>query len=586
MSDKPAAAKTASKSTASAPKAPKAGGNGHGKAPPTTPVDKGAPAAVKRLYDLADAYYEEKFERFPVMASEAGRHEFDAAMDRADEKTFKADSKAVAALLEAVEGLPEHEFAGDVWLDRRCLLAQLRTEALHLSDLHTWRRNPDRFASNAVDALFRLVVRHADDLSPVADALLSRLKAIPDYLEQAESVLEDPVPLWMELAEKTCDGVGSFLDSLQIGLTATGKADGDKIAKRIAEAKSAFASYAKAVGKMPAGDKDGYSLGTDRFEMLIRERLGMSVTAAEAEAMGRSLCESLRAELDAEVAKVAGGAGKGKRKGFEEVIAEARDKWKPKAGDLVEEYRRVTDEVRRKYAEADAVGFPPGEKLLVKPVPDFLRHMYPTAAYSSPGPFDADQTGIFWVNDLSKTKTDEAEKLREVQQHYGLALTCAHEAYPGHHLQFCTANRHPSKLRRMFSHAVYYEGWTLWCEQMTVDLGIDPAPHARLQQLHDALWRANRILIDCGLHTGRLTIKKAVKQLVEAVGFTEARAQAELNWYSQSPSVPMSYLIGKYENLRLKRKYVDRLGWPLRKFNDWLLSWGTVPQRWIEQAAG
>src|SRR6185369_4403438 len=118
------------------------------------------------------------------------------------------------------------------------------------------------------------------------------------------------------------------------------------------------------------------------------------------------------------------------------------------------------------------------------------------------------------VNDLSLDKKTQEEKLAEIRQHFGLQLTCAHEAYPGHHLQFCTANRHPSKLRRLFAHAIFYEGWTLWCEKMMVDFGVESSPTARLSQLHDALWRANRILIDAGLQTGTLSYDDAVKQLM------------------------------------------------------------------------
>ena len=50
----------------------------------------------------------------------------------------------------------------------------------------------------------------------------------------------------------------------------------------------------------------------------------------------------------------------------------------------------------------------------------------------------------------------------------------------------------------MAAHAIYYEGWTLWCEQMAADLIQCPEnPYLRLTQLHDALWRAWRIVSPC-----------------------------------------------------------------------------------------
>ncbi len=228
--------------------------------------------------------------------------------------------------------------------------------------------------------------------------------------------------------------------------------------------------------------------------------------------------------------------------------------------------------------------FPTGERCKVLLVPSFLRHLFPTAAYHQPGQFDRDQTGIFWVNDLSVEQRDPAKKAAEVRQHFGLEFTCAHEAYPGHHLQFCIQNQHPSKLRRLFHHAIFYEGWTLWCEKMAVDQKIIDLPEARLIQLRDALWRAHRIVIDCGLHDGSLTFSGACRRLVEGAGFTPGRARADVNWYTSAPTVPMSYLLGRLEVERLYGRLVNEEGWSLRRFNDWMLAHGALPWSWIWQA--
>jgi len=37
------------------------------------------------------------------------------------------------------------------------------------------------------------------------------------------------------------------------------------------------------------------------------------------------------------------------------------------------------------------------------------------------------------------------------------------------------------------------------------------------------------------------------------------------------------------ENERLRQRLVVGRGWSLQKFNDWLLSFGTIPQAWIEK---
>jgi uncharacterized protein (DUF885 family) len=164
-----------------------------------------------------------------------------------------------------------------------------------------------------------------------------------------------------------------------------------------------------------------------------------------------------------------------------------------------------------------------------------------------------------------------------------LELTTVHEAYPGHHLQFVVQFQHASRLRRLFAHSIFYEGWTMWCEKLAVEHGLVDMPGAELIQLHDALWRAHRIVIDCGLHDGTLSHAAAAKRLQNGVGFTAARAAADVNWYTSSPTVPMSYLLGRLEVEKLHRQLVLEAGWPLRKFNDWMLSHGAIPYSWIRR---
>lgn len=241
--------------------------------------------------------------------------------------------------------------------------------------------------------------------------------------------------------------------------------------------------------------------------------------------------------------------------------------------------------IRDRFAEADLLTLPEDETLKVMLVPEFLRHQFPTAAYLQPGPYEKKQTGIFWVNDLSLQQKDPAKQMAEIRQHFGMELTCAHEAYPGHHAQFVIQNRHPSKLRRLFHHAIFYEGWTLWCEKMCVEHRIVTSPHARLTQITDALWRAWRIVIDCGLHSGALDFKKASRLLMDGVGFTAKRAEGDVNWYTSSPTIPMSYLVGRLELEKLHHKLVQESGWPLKKFNDWILSYGAIPWSWIWESA-
>jgi uncharacterized protein (DUF885 family) len=532
---------------------------------------------ARALRALGERYIETTMERFPSVGSAVGRHEFDGELELPSEKLLRAQHKLLETTLAEVEAIPENDLQGDDWLDRRALLAELRSE-LWSYERETYRRNPESWVSGALGSVHQLVVRNADDLTPVAEAIASRLAKIPDYLDGAGELLRRPVPLWRETAQSSVTGAPALFEAIRDPLAATGKIKPKRLQTLLDGAAAAFKRYGKRVSRVAAGKPRDFSLGRERFEALMRERLGWDLTAREALAYGHTLVARIEQEMEAEAARIA------PRKRPRDILERAAAEWAPARGDLLHEYEHETRRVAEDFRRADIVSFPIGDELLVKPVPEFFRHQFPTAAYSSPGCYDPKQLGVFWVNDLSLTRATPKERAAEISQHFGVPATCAHEAYPGHHLQFCAANRHPSPIRRWFAHAVFYEGWTLWCEQMAVDYGVNQDPTARLNLLHDALWRAHRILVDCGLHAGELSYEGAVKHLMKHVGFTRGRAEGDVNWYTAAPTVPMSYLIGKMEVMRLKRRKVDEGGWSLKRYNDWLLSFGTIPQRWIEQS--
>ncbi|MDB6172591.1 MAG: hypothetical protein JWL59_1902 [Chthoniobacteraceae bacterium] len=533
-------------------------------------------ADFKRFHSVAQSYLEQTWALFPHEASELGLHQFDTELGENDARTWQKHGLLLRATLSEVEAIPDASFGGDDWLDRRGLLSVLRTGLHWNTTLERWRNNPQVHCDTAINSIFNLLIRNSERLAQIRPAIESRLQKIPRFLSQGAACLRAPVPLWTRLARKSCDHVGEFLTSVGEQLAPLSPTP-DRTRQLVRDAIAAFSKYADAAENKEPGAANGFAIGREAFEFLTREKTGLPYSLPEIRALGADLAAKLTIEIAAEARKFG-------RKKVGQILEEAAARWTPAHGSLIEEYRRVTSEVRQQFEQAKVVTFPKNETCRVTLVPPFLRHHFPTAAYSQPGAFDKDQTGIFWVNDLSATLSDPAKRAAEVRQHFGMEFTCAHEAYPGHHLQFVLQNQHRSKLRRLSSHAIFYEGWTLWCEKMAVERGVIELPEARLIQLHDALWRAHRIGIDCGLHDGELTYAAACRRLQEGVGFTPARARGDVNWYTSSPTIPMSYLLGRLEVERLHAQLVGREGWSLLQFNDWILSFGAIPWRWIWEA--
>jgi uncharacterized protein (DUF885 family) len=538
---------------------------------------------AKKFEGLLDCYFTQLLKDSPTFATlTAGLPSAEGKLGSLSLVYHQRRARSRQTALRSLESLSPRELSREQQLDRLAL----RNHLLKESEDYTRARyalEPSA-PEHVLNLLLHELMRGDDSPARAARNLRSLLAQTPDFLDEASAAAQTPERVWLSVMKQTVTGGAVLLDGVAAFLqTANGSQSGAPESTRdrrdallIASAKKALLRYQARVTNRPLAPAGSFAVGASVLQRRVRDELGLDFSLGEIESLAL-----------AEVARISALLGKaaarfGRRQSPEKLIQTWRSQWRP-AKPLLELYRDETHRVAQGFRAARAVSFPQGDELQVKPVPEFLRTLIPTAAYLQPGAFEKRQRGVFWVNDLSLTKTSVAEKLAEQQQHFGLSLTCAHEAYPGHHLQFVTANRHPRKWRRLFAHAVFYEGWTLWCEQMMVDLRIDRSPALQVQQLHDALWRCHRILVDLRLQTGRYSYEQSVRHLQRHLGFTQARAQADVNWYTAQPAVPMSYWLGRLENERLRQRLIKGRNWSLQKFNDWLLSFGTLPQSWLEK---
>jgi uncharacterized protein (DUF885 family) len=229
---------------------------------------------------------------------------------------------------------------------------------------------------------------------------------------------------------------------------------------------------------------------------------------------------------------------------------------------------------RQFIEEHRIVPVPENQKLKVIETPVYLRHQIPFAAYMEPAPNDRDQQGYYYVTPVAN------DDLLVEHNELSIDHTCVHEAWPGHHLQFVTANsREASRsLPRLLNpSATLYEGWALYCEELMVDEGFLDQPESRFLLLRDRLWRALRIQIDVALHCRDMSIDKAADWMVEALGFPREQALADLTWYSFAPTIPMGYATG-WALLRATRNEAETAGpdFSLYDFHQDLLASGSV----------
>ena len=69
-------------------------------------------------------------------------------------------------------------------------------------------------------------------------------------------------------------------------------------------------------------------------------------------------------------------------------------------------------------------------------------------------------------------------------------------------------------------------------------------PEHKFIMLRDRLWRALRLMLDVELHCRGLSVDDAAQKMCTHLSFSIDQAKADISWYTQEPTVPMSYAVG------------------------------------------
>ena len=516
----------------------------------------------------------------PETASALGLHAHDHLLDARSEARVRAildEEKVFLAEVRAVESGVDPRSADGV--DLAMLAGALEADVLVREKLAPHRRMPDSYCE-PLGALFRMATNDYGTPAGRARAMLARLGQVPAMLDEAKTTLVNPPPSWTRIAIGKSRSASEMFDTLRAFLDEALPGERVQNAKAIDGAREAYAAYATwlEVDLLPRSKGD-FAAGAPLFEGLLRANYALDDTPADLEALGRRVMGETELAMG-EVAKRI----EPKAKHWSEVVAAIKNEH-PTAADLVPAYRREVERARAFLVARDVVTFPPGDDLVVEETPPFLRATT-QASYDQAAPFDAGTRGFFFVTpvDPSWNAEQQEEWLRESD--FGDVVdTAVHEAYPGHHLQLSIARRHPSLVRKAIGPSIFSEGWALYSEELMAELGYY-APRERMMQLEWTLVRASRIVLDVGLHTGGMSLEAAENFLVERVHLERALAASEVRRYSENPTQPLSYLVGR-EQIRALRERTRRLegtSFSLKAFHDRLLREGTVAPKLIERA--
>lgn len=200
------------------------------------------------------------------------------------------------------------------------------------------------------------------------------------------------------------------------------------------------------------------------------------------------------------------------------------------------------------------------------------------SAFSQGPALDGSRPGLVYFN-----LHDSAEWPK-----FCLATTVYHEGLPGHQLEggLALSNKDLPLIRKTGGFSGYAEGWALYAEQLADEIGMyDDDPLGRLGYLKFQLFRANRCVVDTGIHHLRWGREQAIQYFVDQDGEAPGFATREVERYCATPGQAASYKLGHstFTGIREKAKAKQGQRFDIKAFHDAVLAHGRVPLEILQQ---
>ena len=242
---------------------------------------------------------------------------------------------------------------------------------------------------------------------------------------------------------------------------------------------------------------------------------------------------------------------------------------------VLKDYTDMVNEAIR--VMADYFHTMPKSEVIVKAVPEYSEQNAAGGYYQSPA-LDGSRPGVFYANlyDIKQTPT------------YSMRTLAYHEATPGHHHQIAhSLENEELTLYRRFGYytSAFAEGWALYSEILALEAGLAENPYDELGILQSELFRANRLVVDTGMHYKRWTREEAMDYMKSVTGMSDTEVRVEIERYIVWPGQALSYKVGMIKILELRERAMKELGdkFNIKDFHSAVLDHGNPPLFIVEE---
>jgi len=478
---------------------------------------------------------------------------------------------AQKAMLQEVRAVDPVPLSPEQQIDWALMVGQLEGTIFEQETLRPWEQNPELYLQYGSLAG---LIDQPGDAAEKGRRVAARLRALNALLGEARKNLRKPPKRFTEGGIYQAAEWRTFLETDVAAFAARAGAASVEVKRANDEAITALQGFERflKVDLLPASTGE-FAIGREHYEFILKKRWYMTDSAAAILVRGQKAFADTEAQLTEVAGRMKPGAS------WVDVYESLKDDHPP-ADRIKAEYQTQMEAAQAFLTAHDIVTLPPGERVITIDTPPAMRRSSPFGTFSSVGPFDQELLGKLVLTPIEDSLSAEQRKERLRSHHRAwIPIIAVHEAYPGHHVAALKANENPRVLRRLVRESIFNEGWGLYCEELMFEQGFLKGDDVRLTQLRNRLWRAARVIIDVGLHTGTMSFDQGVQLLVDKVRFERYAAELEVGMYARRPTMVLGYLIGMMEIADMRAAYEKKFGKPAtpKVFVDKLLRIGSLP---------
>ena len=310
--------------------------------------------------------------------------------------------------------------------------------------------------------------------------------------------------------------------------------------------------------------------GDEYYTFVVNETTTTGLTPEEIHEIGKREAARIYAEME----RIAASVGfEGDMDGFFEHLRSDPQFFYDNEQDLLDGYEALRAKIDPELDRLFEVQ--PKTDYILKPVEEFRARSMAAAQYF-PGSEDGSRPGIFYVNTYDLGSRPK----------YTMEALSVHEASPGHHFQVSLAlelEDMPAFRRNSF-YTAYVEGWGLYAESLGPELGLYTDPYQYFGWLFFDIWRANRLVVDTGMHALGWSREDAIEWMLGNSPMSEVDVVAEVERYIAIPSQALAYKIGQLKIRELRTRAEQALGddFDVRRFHTQVLMTGALPLSVLE----